>query len=99
MIQLEKEVVLEKGRQCLTMEAAAINATSDALGEAFVSVVRAVGESVATGARLIFSGLAKNVLVCQKLVGTSTGIAAPATFLDPNQALHGDLGLCREGDL
>ncbi len=99
MTQLEKEDVLKKGRQCLAMEAAAINATSETLGEDFVSVVTAVAATVSSGSRLIFSGMGKNVHICQKLVGTFNSIGAPATFLDPNQALHGDLGLCREGDL
>jgi len=54
---------------------------------------------VAAGRKLIFSGVGKSAHIAQKLTGTfnSTGVAS--CFLDSTQALHGDLGLCAEGDL
>ena len=51
------------------------------------------------GRKLIFTGVGKNVGIGMKLAGTFNSTGVPATCLDPNQALHGDLGLCREGDL
>src|SRR5690606_16527831 len=52
----------------------------------------------AAGHKLIFTGVGKNVPICQKLTGTFNSTGVPTAFLDPNQALHGDLGFCRDGD-
>ena len=53
----------------------------------------------AAGGKLLFSGVGKNAPIAQKIAATfnSTGVAS--CFLDATQALHGDLGLCAEGDL
>lgn len=99
MIELNEQDVLTKARQCLELEAAALTATAAALDSAFVRVVEAIGDTVLAGGKLIFSGMGKNIPICQKLVGTFNSTGVPSTFLDPNQALHGDLGLCCDKDL
>jgi arabinose-5-phosphate isomerase len=48
---------------------------------------------------LINSGVGKNAHIAQKLAGTFNSTGVPSCFLDPTQALHGDLGLCAPGDL
>jgi arabinose-5-phosphate isomerase len=69
------------------------------LDENFVQVVRAVETVVKTGNKVIFSGVGKNAHIAEKLTGTLNSIGVPSCFLDPTQALHGDLGLCAAGDL
>ncbi len=93
------KTVLTQARACIKLEQAALAATARALGREFVDVARAVETATAAGARLIFSGVGKSAHIAQKLVGTfnSTGVASG--FLDATQALHGDLGVCAEGDL
>ena len=93
------QTVLTQARACIKLEQAALAATARALGREFVDVARAVETATAAGARLIFSGVGKSAHIAQKLVGTfnSTGVASG--FLDATQALHGDLGVCAEGDL
>jgi arabinose-5-phosphate isomerase len=61
--------------------------------------VRAVEATIASGKKLIFSGVGKNAHIAQKLTGTFNSTGVPSCYLDPTQALHGDLGLCAEGDL
>jgi arabinose-5-phosphate isomerase len=95
----DSKTVLEKGRQCILVEAEALEATSKNLGESFVTLVQEIEKAVATKKKIIFSGVGKSAHICQKLVGTFNSIGAPALFLDPTQALHGDLGLCAESDL
>ncbi len=98
-MSLDASSVLAKARTCLATETAALTATAAALDARFVAAFRAVEETVAAGRKLIFSGVGKSAHIAQKLVGTLNSIGAPTLFLDATQALHGDLGLCAEGDL
>lgn len=95
----DSKTVLEKGRQCILIEAEALEATSQALGDSFVRLIQEIEATVAANKKIIFTGVGKSAHICQKLVGTFNSIGAPALFLDPTQALHGDLGLCAEKDL
>jgi arabinose-5-phosphate isomerase len=46
-----------------------------------------------------FTGVGKSGLIAQKISQTMTSIGTRALFLDPTNALHGDLGMAKEGDL
>jgi arabinose-5-phosphate isomerase len=98
-MSLDAATVLAKARTCLATEIAALDATAWALDERFVAAFRTVEETVAAGRKLIFSGVGKSAHIAEKIVATLNSIGAPALFLDATQALHGDLGLCTEGDL
>jgi D-arabinose 5-phosphate isomerase GutQ len=59
-------------------------------------------EAVATlrrGNKLVFSGLGKNVPICEKVVGTLNSVGLASAFVHTNSAVHGDLGVVRDGDL
>ena len=96
---LSDQSVLTRARRCLTIEQEALVATSAILGRDFIKVVRAVEAVVASGRKLIFSGVGKSAHIAEKLTGTFNSTGVPSCFLDPTQALHGDLGICTEGDL
>ncbi len=96
---LRPATILAKARRCLAIEREALDATAAILNQDFVAVVRAVETSVAAGRKLIISGVGKNAPIAQKLAGTFNSTGVPSCFLDPTQALHGDLGLCAAGDL
>lgn len=55
--------------------------------------------AVKNGHRIIASGLGKNVPVCEKFVGTMQSLGLPAAFLHTNTAMHGDLGVIKDGDV
>ena len=96
---LTDKTILASARQCLAIEQEALAATAKVLDRDFVAAVRAVEAAIATGHKVIFSGVGKNAHIAEKLTGTLNSIGVPSCFLDPTQALHGDLGLCAEGDL
>jgi arabinose-5-phosphate isomerase len=98
-MNLEAKTVLLKARQCLKLEIEAIQATADALDSRFVTIIDAIQQTLLNNGKLVFTGIGKNVSICKKLIGTFNSTGIPATFLDPNQALHGDLGLCNLQDL
>ena len=96
---LPDRTILAQARRCLEIEQDALAATAKILDRDFVAVVRAVEAVVAGGHKVIFSGVGKNAHIAEKLTGTLNSIGVPSCFLDPTQALHGDLGLCAAGDL
>jgi len=96
---LSDQTILAKARQCLAIEREALQATAKVLDRGFVRTARAVEAAVAAGRKLVFSGVGKNAHIAEKLTGTFNSIGVPSCFLDPTQALHGDLGLCATGDV
>jgi arabinose-5-phosphate isomerase len=90
---------LARARQCIRIESDALAETSRALGAEFVDTARAVEATVAAGGKLVFSGVGKSAHIAAKIAATFNSTGASSCFLDPTQALHGDLGLCYEGDL
>lgn len=96
---LSSKSILGRARACIRIESAALTRTAAGLGAEFVDTVGAVRSAIAAGRKLIFTGVGKNAHVAQKLTGTFNSTGVPSTFLDATQALHGDLGLCLEGDL
>jgi arabinose-5-phosphate isomerase len=96
---LHPQSALRRARACIRIESDALTATARGLGAEFVATARAVEATVAAGGKLIFSGVGKSAHIAQKLTGTFNSTGVSSCFLDATQALHGDLGLCAEGDL
>ncbi len=95
----DRKVILEKARLCFDREIAALRTTSEGLDDSFVAVLECIQSTIRHGGKLIFTGVGKNTPLGAKLTATFNSTGVPAHFLDPNNALHGDLGICREGDL
>jgi len=95
---MDTDSIIAKGRRCIDIEAAALQQTSKTLDGDFASVAQTLIETIDQGNKLIFSGIGKSAHIAQKLVGTFNSIGAPSSFLDPVNALHGDMGLCSDGD-
>lgn len=51
------------------------------------------------GNKIIVSGLGKNVPICDKFVGSMISMGLDAYFLHTNSAIHGDMGLVKDGDM
>lgn len=65
----------------------------------FAQLVTETVEAIDTGHKIIVSGLGKNVPVCDKFVGTMNSLGQPASYMNTNSAVHGDIGMVEEGDL
>ncbi len=88
--------VLERARRVLRMEAAAVAALEERIGESFRTAVEAILES---SGRVIVSGVGKSGIIAHKIAATLTSTGTPATFLHPVEALHGELGLVGPADM
>ncbi len=96
---LDSKSSLARARACIRIETEALRETAKRLGPEFVDTARAVETALAGGKKLIFSGVGKSAPIAQKIAATFNSIGVSSCFLDPTHALHGDLGLCDEGDL
>lgn len=56
-------------------------------------------EVLKKGHKIIVSGLGKNVPVCEKFVGSMQSLGLEAYFLNTNSAVHGDMGVVKDGDM
>ena len=83
-------------REVLDAEADAVRQMHAAIDDDFEAAVRLILDS--TG-HLITCGVGKAGHVARKLSATLASTGTPSHFLSPGDALHGDLGSVREGDL
>lgn len=56
-------------------------------------------ETINSGHKIIVSGLGKNVPICEKFVGSMVSLGMEAYFLHTNSAVHGDMGIVKDGDM
>lgn len=84
-------------RDVLRLEAAALQAAADRLDEA--AFTRAVDLVAGTSGTVHVLGSGKSGLIGRKLASTLASTGTPAGFLHPSDAMHGDLGVVREGDV
>ena len=83
------------GQAAMEAEAAAILAAAGRLNSSFERAVETIAGH--TG-KIVVTGIGKSGRVGQKIVSTFSSLGAPAVFLHPTEAVHGDLGVYAPGD-
>lgn len=83
------------GRRVLEVEAAALAALAEALGDSFE---RAVEQLASVAGRVIVSGMGKSGHIGRKIAATLASTGTPALFVHPGEASHGDLGMITAED-
>jgi len=96
MTRLDPATCVERGRRVLLIEADAVRAVADRLGEPFA---RAVDLLAGCRGRIVLSGLGKSGLIARKIAATFTSTGSPALFLHPVDSLHGDVGIVGRDDV
>lgn len=87
---------IEKGREVIRIEAAALAALEGKIDEHFT---KAVDLLLNCTGRVIITGMGKSGLVARKIVATMNSTGTSAIFLHPSDAVHGDLGMVRKDDV
>ena len=87
---------IANGRQVLRTEGAALTAYADDLGERFADAVAAMHDCAG---RIVVCGMGKSGHVARKIAATLASTGAPAFFLHPAEASHGDLGMLTRADV
>lgn len=86
---------IEKGKEVIRMEAEAIKALEERIGEEFQKAVEIL---LACKGRVIITGLGKSGIIGQKIASTLTSTGTAAIFLHAAEGLHGDLGAVLKDD-
>ena len=87
--------LLRAVRDSIAISAEALSAAAAGVHDEFV---RAIDLLRSGSGRVVVTGVGKSGHIARKIAATFCSIGTPATFLHPVEALHGDLGLCGEGD-
>ncbi len=83
-------------REVIDTEAAAVSAVASAVDDHFEQAVHLILDC---GGAVLTSGIGKAGIIARKLSASFSSTGTPSHFLDPAQAVHGDLGSLRPGDL
>jgi arabinose-5-phosphate isomerase len=94
MTSAESELI-ERGRQVLAIERAAVQGIEERLDRTFA---RAVGLLYRCRGKVILTGVGKSGIIAQKITATLNSTGTPAFYLHPADALHGDVGMVRAED-
>ena len=87
-----KEVALN----AIENEYDAIRGLTNAINNDFVLAVEKIFHSEG---RVIVTGIGKSAIIAQKIVATFNSTGTPSVFMHAADAIHGDLGLVRKGDI
>jgi arabinose-5-phosphate isomerase len=88
--------LLEFARQAIETEANAVRQMLAALDGSFLEAVQLI---VDCPAAVLTSGVGKAGHVARKLSASFSSTGTPSHFLNPAEALHGDVGSVRKGDI
>ena len=88
--------IIRFASQIIDNEANAINGLKAKLDNDFAEVVASIIENKGN---LVFSGIGKSAIIAQKIVATMNSTGTTAVFMHAADAIHGDLGIVREGDI
>ena len=83
-------------REALDIEAQAVQALGQRLGDGFVQAVSTV---LGSQGRVVVMGMGKSGHVGRKIAATLASTGTPAMFVHPAEASHGDLGMVTPGDV
>lgn len=86
---------IERARRVLALEAEALTRLCDSLDERFSAAVDLLAN---TKGRIVVSGMGKSGHIATKIAATMASTGAPAMFVHPAEASHGDLGMITAED-
>ena len=92
----KREMVIQRARKVLEIEAEAIQALQDKVDERFIKAVELLDKC---RGKVIVIGIGKSGLVSQKIASTFACTGTPAFFLHPAEGIHGDIGMLSKDDV
>ena len=92
----KNDTIIELANQIIENEADAIMGLKRQINEDFQKTVEMMLENKGS---LVFSGIGQSAIIAQKIVATMNSTGSSAVFMHAADAIHGDLGIIREGDI
>ena len=93
---IKNEEIIQLASQIIDNELDAIKGLKSRLNDDFAKTVDLMLENKGN---LVFSGIGKSAIIAQKIVATMNSTGTNAVFMHAADAIHGDLGIVREGDI
>lgn len=90
------DMIFKKAQDLLEEEIEAIHQTKELLDENFIRAISLMNEC--TG-KLIVTGIGKSGHAARKMAATMVSLGITAVYLNPAEAVHGDLGIVQENDI
>ena len=91
-----REEIKQIAIQVINDEKKAVENLRDRIGEAFAVAVEIL---FSAKGRVVVTGIGKSANIATKIVSTFNSTGTPALFLHAADAIHGDLGMVRPGDV
>ena len=88
--------VISSAKILLTAYRKALVGLEDGLGQEFVKAVDLMQESAG---HVVVCGMGKSGIIGRKISSSLASTGTPSLFLHPAEAIHGDLGMVRRGDV
>ena len=88
--------IIKKAKEVVKIEALAVEGLLKRIDDSFAEAIKMIYNSKG---RVIISGVGKSGLIARKIVATLNSTGTAAIYLHPTDALHGDLGMVRAGDI
>lgn len=88
-----------RARDVIDLEIRGLARVRDGLGECFNAAVRTMLAALDAGGKIVVTGVGKNLPIGEKISATLASTGATSVFLNPVQAMHGDLGILAQGDV
>ncbi len=92
----KNDTIVELATQIIENESNAIMGLRQRIGDDFQKTVELLLENKGN---LVFTGIGKSAIIAQKIVATMNSTGTTAVFMHAADAIHGDLGIVREGDV
>ena len=91
-----EEAMLAFARETMDVEATAIRLAARRLDAGFLRALDLLDQCAGT---VVTTGVGKSGIAARKLAATLTSVGCASVFLHPAEAMHGDLGIVRAGDV
>ena len=90
---------IEEAKKLLEVEAQSILEASKRIGKEFEVAIDIIEKASREQKKIILMGMGKSHYVAAKIAASFMSTGVTALFLHPSEAIHGDLGIVREGDV
>ena len=93
---MKAQNILKRAADVLRIESNGILSIANRLDESFVRAVKLLDSC---HGKVVVTGMGKSGLICRKIAATLASTGTPSFFLHAGDALHGDLGMVKQGDV
>jgi arabinose-5-phosphate isomerase len=90
---------VRRAREVIATEVESLQKAARGLGKEFSEAVVLLLSCLNGGGKIVVTGMGKNLHIAQKISSTLASTGSTSVWLNPAQAMHGDLGILSEGDV